>query len=66
MSGSSHRTLVERAVQPAQHRGALNDLAGALASLIEGAWLNQCLTTRHPFDAEAPIATALQQAGRQL
>ena len=26
----------------------LNDLAGAVASLIEGVWLNQCLTTRHP------------------
>ena len=26
----------------------LNDLASAVASVIEGVWLNQCLTTRHP------------------
>ena len=44
----------------------LNDLAGASASLIEGAWLNQCLTTRHPSDPEEPIATFLRRSGRQL
>ena len=42
------------------------DLAGALASTIEGVWLNQCLTPRHPSDPSEPIATALTRAGRLL
>ena len=29
----------------------------ALASLVEGVWLNQCLTDRHPTDPGEPIAT---------
>lgn len=44
----------------------ITDLAGAVASLIEGVWLNQCLNRRHPFDADAPIATFLQRSGRLL
>ena len=44
----------------------VNDLAHALASLVEGVWLNQCLTTRHPSDPSEPIATALRRAGRLL
>ena len=36
----------------------LTDLAGAAASLIEGAWLNQCLT--------APDDTFLRRSGRLL
>ena len=44
----------------------LADLAGASASLIEGAWLNQCLTTRHPSDPAEPIATFLRRSGRLL
>jgi hypothetical protein len=42
------------------------DLAGALASTIEGVWLNQCLTTRHPTDASQPISTLLRRSGRLL
>ena len=42
------------------------DLAGALASMVEGVWLNQCLTTRHPNDAGEPIATLLRRSGRML
>jgi hypothetical protein len=42
----------------------VSDLAFALASAIEGAWLNQCLTTRHPSDTSEPIATALRRTGR--
>jgi hypothetical protein len=45
---------------------SLTDLAGAVASLIEGVWLNQCLNQRHPFDPEQPIATFLQRSGRLL
>ena len=30
----------------------LTDLASAVANLIEGAWLNQCLTSRHPADEQ--------------
>jgi hypothetical protein len=40
------------------------DLACACASLIEGAWLNQCLTSRHPADPSEPIATVLRRSGR--
>lgn len=42
------------------------DLAGALANLIEGVWLNQCLTAGHPRDPGEPIATAIRRAGRLL
>jgi hypothetical protein len=42
------------------------DLAGALASMVEGVWLNQCLTTRHPTDASQPIATLLRRSGLLL
>lgn len=44
----------------------LNDLAGAVASLVEGVWLNQCLTDRHPSDPSEPIATVLRRGGRLL
>jgi hypothetical protein len=44
----------------------VGDLASACANVVEGAWLNQCLTERHPRDASEPIATALRRAGRML
>ena len=44
----------------------INDLACALASMIEGVWLNQCLTARHPSDPSEPIATVLRRSGRLL
>jgi hypothetical protein len=44
----------------------VNDLACALASLIEGVWLNQCLTKHHPCDPAEPIATLLLRSGRLL
>ena len=44
----------------------LTDLACAIASMIEGVWLNQCLTTRHPCEPSEPIATVLRRAGRLL
>lgn len=44
----------------------VNDLACAIASMIEGVWLNQCLTTCHPCDPSEPIATVLRRAGRLL
>jgi hypothetical protein len=44
----------------------VNDLACALASLVEGVWLNQCLSTAHPTDPEEPIATVLRRGGRML
>ena len=44
----------------------VNDLASALASLVEGVWLNQCLTDRHPTNPGEPIATALRRSGRLL
>jgi hypothetical protein len=42
---------------------SINDLAIALASLIEGIWLNQCLTDRHPCDPQEPIATVMRRSG---
>ncbi|HZT21084.1 MAG TPA: hypothetical protein VFA23_16855 [Dongiaceae bacterium] len=51
----------------AMREGAtVRDLANAAANLIEGVWLNQCLTGAHPCDAAQPIATALCRAGRML
>lgn len=44
----------------------ISDLAGAFATLIEGVWLNQCLSTRHPTDESEPIATMLLRSGRLL
>jgi hypothetical protein len=44
----------------------VNDLACALASMVEGAWLNQCLTRRHPSDPSEPIASVLLRSGRLL
>jgi hypothetical protein len=44
----------------------LNDLAYAAASLVEGVWLNQCLTTRHPNDPSQPISMALRRSGLLL
>ena len=44
----------------------LRDLASAIASLVEGVWLNQCLTRRHPSDPSEPIATLLRRSGRLL
>jgi hypothetical protein len=44
----------------------LNDLAGGIASLIEGVWLNQCLTTRHPSRPPEPIVNMLRRSGRLL
>ncbi len=49
-----------------RHGVRIVDLASALASLIEGIWLNQCLTTRHPCDPEAPIADHLRRSGQIL
>jgi hypothetical protein len=44
----------------------VDDLASGLASLVEGVWLNQCLTDRHPTMPSEPIATSLLRAGRLL
>jgi hypothetical protein len=42
------------------------DLACGAASLIEGVWLNQCLTGDHPRDPGQPISETLVRAGRML
>jgi hypothetical protein len=44
----------------------ITDLACGVASLIEGVWLNQCLTSRHPVDMSEPISTSLRRSGRLL
>jgi hypothetical protein len=44
----------------------LGDLACAIASLVEGAWLNQCLTVSHPSEPGEPIATVLKRSGHLL
>ena len=76
-SFDEHRKWVERledvVKRALEHFGmtlrkgtTINDLACAIATLVEGAWLNQCLTTRHPCDPAEPIATLLLRAGRLL
>ncbi len=44
----------------------IGDLACAVAGIVEGLWLNQCLTTRHLSDPSEPIATAMRRSGRLL
>jgi hypothetical protein len=44
----------------------VRDLASAIASLVEGVWLNQCLTRHHPSEPAEPIATLLRRSGRLL
>ena len=44
----------------------VRDLASAFANLIEGVWLNQCLTTRNPSDDSEPIAASLRRSGQFL
>lgn len=44
----------------------VGDLAFAFACVVEGVWLNQCLTTRHPAERSEPIATGLRRSGRLL
>jgi hypothetical protein len=44
----------------------IDDLACAIASMVEGVWLNQCLTARHPLDPGEPIATVLRRSGLLL
>lgn len=44
----------------------LDDLATAAASLIEGVWLNQCLTSGNPSEPSQPVSEALVRAGRML
>jgi hypothetical protein len=44
----------------------INELASAAASLVEGVWLNQCLTTRHPSHPSLPISTLLRRSGLLL
>jgi hypothetical protein len=42
------------------------DLGAALDSLIEGLWLNQCLSREHPMTEGAPIVDAARKAVRML
>lgn len=44
----------------------LPDLAAAMASLIEGVWLNQCLTGDHPTRPGAGPAAHLRRSGHLL
>ena len=44
----------------------ITDFACAIASLIEGVWLNQILSNRHPCEPSEPIAAAMRRAGRLL
>lgn len=44
----------------------LNDLACSLATLMDGAWLNQALTSTHPSEPNEPSSALLLRAGRLL
>jgi hypothetical protein len=49
------------------HKGTtLTDIAAGMASLIEGIWLNQCLTMTHPGDDSQPIAAHMVRSGRLM
>ncbi len=67
------RRLEELFKQALDHFGVLlredtttNDLACAVASMIEGVWLNQCLTGQHPCHPSEPVAVLLRRSGRLL
>jgi BetI-type transcriptional repressor, C-terminal len=49
-----------------QEGTTVGDLASAVASMIEGVWLNQCLSTCDPTDPSEPVATAMRRSGRLL
>jgi AcrR family transcriptional regulator len=38
------------------------DLAAAMNSMVEGLWLNQCLSRQHPTRPDAPVAQATRDA----
>jgi hypothetical protein len=63
---SEHEGALEHSGLSLREGTSVNDLACALASMIEGVWLNQCLTRRHPSDPSEPIATVLRRSGRLL
>ena len=42
------------------------DLAGTIVSLVEGLWLNQCLTREHPNSSKLPAVEAARVALRML
>lgn len=44
----------------------IRDLASSVATLVEGAWLNQCLMRQHPCESAEPVAELLRRAGRML
>jgi hypothetical protein len=44
----------------------LTDVAVGIVNLVEGAWLNQCLSTEHPAKRDEPMAAALRRSGRLL
>ena len=61
-------------VRPALERFSLEmrppwttlDLASAMNSLVEGLWLNQCLSSEHPTRPSVPVAQATLDALRML
>lgn len=44
----------------------ITDLASAVAHLIEGVWLSQCVTRHHPREPDAPISSLMLCSGRML
>lgn len=44
----------------------LTDLASAIAHLVEGVWLSQCVTKHHPRKPDAPISDLMLRSGRML
>lgn len=44
----------------------IDDLVSACGCFIEGVWLSQCLTGRHPLDPSESMATVLRRGGRML
>jgi hypothetical protein len=44
----------------------ISDLACAVAHLVEGVWLNQCVTLAHPREPGATIIDVMLRSGRML
>lgn len=64
--GTGARSALDHVDLTLMEGTTVGDLACTFASTIEGVWLNQCPTTRHPSGPSEPIATVLCRSGRLI
>lgn len=60
---ATFQRAIEHFDVPLRSSTTIGDLACAVAGMIEGLWLNQCLTASHPTEPSEPIATAMRRSG---